>query len=61
MGAAPEFLVETFEDIHVEHFPLEIGAKQRFAQTIHKLAHREAKAKSVMTLASLLDPSRGGT
>jgi hypothetical protein len=28
-------------------------------QKIHKLAYREAKAKSAMSLLSLLDPSRG--
>ena len=36
-------------------------AQQRLTQKIHKLAHREAKAKSAMTLLSLLDPSRGDT
>lgn len=32
MRAAAEFLIQAFEDVHVQHLALEIGAQQRFAE-----------------------------
>src|SRR5580692_10668729 len=51
VGAAAELLVESLQDVHVQHFALEIGTEQRFAEDglikLLQFVHRKSPGKQV--------------